>query len=204
MSWHPQYAVHPGVQMMVSWEASLGEKTGRSLAEWVELLSERGPQETAERRAWLKRDHGLGTNYCTHIVDRAEGRGEEWAVPAKYLETAVQYVDDLYAGGKAGLRPLHDTLIRLGLSLGGDVRICPCKTIIPMYRNRVFAEIKPRSRTRIDLGYALGDTEASGRLEDTGGFAKKNRITHRIPITRPEDIDDEVRHWLAMAYERDA
>jgi hypothetical protein len=41
-------------------------------------------------------------------------------------------------------------------------------------------------------------------LIDTGGFAKKDRITHRIPITSLGDIDDEVKHWLQVAYERDA
>jgi hypothetical protein len=45
--------------------------------------------------------------------------------------------------------------------------------------------------------------KAKGRLIDTGGFAKKDRITHRIEITSPKDIDDEVKHWLKVAYERD-
>jgi hypothetical protein len=43
-----------------------------------------------------------------------------------------------------------------------------------------------------------------GRLIDTGGFAKKDRITHRIPLESPKDIDDEVKHWLKVAYDRDA
>lgn len=38
---------------------------------------------------------------------------------------------------------------------------------------------------------------------DTGGFAKKDRITHRIPISSPADIDDEVRRWLGVAYKMD-
>ena len=43
-----------------------------------------------------------------------------------------------------------------------------------------------------------------GRLKDTGGFAKKDRITHKMEITRLEDIDAEVKKWLAKAYEMDA
>ena len=79
-----------------------------------------------------------------------------------------------------------------------------CQTIVPIYRNHVIAQVKPATRTRIDFGFALGDTKANGRLIDTGGFAKKDRITHRIPITAPEDIDAEVRKWLKVAYDRDA
>lgn len=74
----------------------------------------------------------------------------------------------------------------------------------PLYRNHVFAQIKPATKTRIDLGFALKDTPATGRLIDTGGFAKKDRITHRIPISSLADIDDEVRHWLEVAYQMDA
>lgn len=47
----------------------------------------------------------------------------------------------------------------------------------------------------------------TGRLIDTGGFAKKDRITHRIPITSLDEIDeitDEVKHWLKVASDRDA
>jgi len=37
-----------------------------------------------------------------------------------------------------------------------------------------------------------------------GGFAKKDRITHRIPIAKLADIDDEVKRWLKTAYDKDA
>jgi hypothetical protein len=110
----------------------------------------------------------------------------------------------MYGGAKAALRPLHDRLITLALRLGPDVKVCPCKTIVPLYRQHVFAEIKPATRTRLDFGFALGDLKAERRLIDTGGFAKKDRITHRIPILRPADIDLEVERWLRKAYELDA
>jgi hypothetical protein len=41
------------------------------------------------------------------------------------------------------------------------------------------------------------------RLIDTGGFAKKDRITRRIEIRAKEDIDDEVKRWIRRAYELD-
>src|SRR5438309_781979 len=69
---------------------------------------------------------------------------------------------------------------------------------------RWIAELKPATRTRIDLGFALGDRPVVGRLIDTGGVRKKNRITRRIPITSLADIDDEVTRWLKTAYDLDA
>jgi predicted GTPase len=83
------------------------------------------------------------------------------------------------------------------------VKVCPCKTMVPLYRKHVFAQIKPTTRTRIDLGLALKGTKVPKRLIDTGGLAKKDRITHRIEITSVKDIDAVVKKWLKIAYEMD-
>jgi hypothetical protein len=201
------YGVHPGVAMMQKWVAELKGKTGRTLDEWLVLVRKEGPADDKGRRQWLKDEHGLGTNSAWWIAERASGNpdlGLADTDPDHYLKAAEGYVEAMFAGGKAGLKPVYDRLLELGLSMGDDVKACPCKTIVPLYRKHVFAEVKPTTRTRIDFGLALKDTKATGRLIDTGGFAKKDRITHRIPITGLADIDAEVERWLRKAYEMDA
>jgi hypothetical protein len=197
------YSVHPGVAMVQKTLGQLKEKTGRDFDEWIAFIHKEGPPTEKERRAWLKEAHGLGTNYAWWLAERAEGKGEEDGDPAAYLRAAAGYVEAMYAGPKAALRPIHDRILELAFTLGDDVKVCPCKTIVPLYRNHVFAEIKPTTRTRIDLGFALGDAKATGRLIDTGGYAKKDRITHRIPLASVADIDDEVTRWLNAAYDMD-
>jgi hypothetical protein len=68
------------------------------------------------------------------------------------------------------------------------------------------AYLKAATRTRIDLGLALKG--AKGRLPQrllaTGGAAKGDRITHRIPLSGAAEIDGEVLDWLRRAYELDA
>lgn len=198
------YGVHPGVLMTQKWVAELKQKTGRSLDEWLRYVKKEGPKDEKERREWLKSEHGLGTNSAWWIAERSLGKGTETDDPNKYLEAAEGYVENMFSGSKAGLRPIYDALLKLGLSIGKDAKACPCQTIVPLYRNHVFAQIKPTTRTRIDFGFALGDMKPKGRLIDTGGFAKKDRITHRIPIESLSDINDEVKHWLKVAYDRDA
>ena len=198
------YSVHPGVLTTQKWVETLPEKTGRSLDEWLRFIQETGPATEKERREWLKTEHKLGTNTAWWLAERSLGKGEEASDPEAYLTEALRYVEDMFAGGKAPLRPIYEELLKLGLSMGADVKACPGQTIVPLYRNHVFAQIKPTTKTRIDLGFALKDTPATGRLLDTGGFAKKDRITHRIPITSLAEIDDEVRRWLKVAYEMDA
>jgi hypothetical protein len=142
----------------------------------------------------------MGTNSASWLAERAEGKGGEDGDPEAYLRAAEGYVEKMFAGPKQSLRPIYDALLKLGLSVGKDVKACPCQTIVPLYRKHVFAQIKPTTQTRIDFGFAL---KATGRLIDTGGFAKKDRITHRIAITSLADIDDEVKRWLRHAYELD-
>jgi hypothetical protein len=197
------YSPHPGIAMVRKWIETLREKTGRSLEEWLRLIGEQGPPTEKERRDWLKAAHGLGSNSAGWLAERSVGKGEEDGDPELYLRYAVQYVDAMLAGREA-LRPVYEALLELGLSMGTDVKACPGKTIVPLYRHHVFAQIKPATKTRIDLGFALRDTPATGRLIDTGGFAKKDRITHRIPVASLADIDGEVRRWLRAAYDQDA
>ncbi len=197
------YGVHPGVLITQKWVAELKQKTGRSLDEWLRFVKKSGPKDEKGRREWLKQEHGLGTNAAGWIAEQADGKGTEFDDPDKYLKAAEGYVEEMFSGAKAALRPIYDQLLKLGLKVGKEAKACPCQTIVPLYRKHVFAQIKPTTQTRIDMGFALGDTKASGRLIDTGGFAKKDRITHRIPITSLADIDDEVKHWLKVAYDRD-
>jgi peptidoglycan hydrolase-like protein with peptidoglycan-binding domain len=197
------YSPHPSIAMVQKWLAELKEKTGRTLEEWLRFVKKDGPKDEKARREWLK-EQGLPTNSAWWIAERAEGKGFEGDDPEKYLEAAEAYVEKMFSGGKAGLRPIYNELLKLGLKVGKEAKACPCQTIVPLYRKHVFAQIKPTTQTRIDLGFALGDMKAKGSLIDTGGFAKKDRITHRIPISSLEDINDEVKHWLKVAYDRDA
>jgi hypothetical protein len=198
------YSVHPGVLMTQKWIGELKQKTGRPLEEWLKLIKKEGPADEKERRDWLREKHGLNTMIATWLAERSFGKGAEMADPDLYLESAERDVGKMFSGGKAHLRPVYDALLKLGLKTGKEAKACPCTTIVPLYRNHVFAQIKPTTQTRIDMGFALGDMKPTGRLIDTGGFAKKDRITHRIPITSLDEIDDEVKHWLKIAYDRDA
>ena len=203
------YSVHPGVAMVQKWIADLPAKTGKNLEQWIAFIRKEGPADMKERRTWLKEEHALGTNTAWWLAERAEGTGEMGLAeedPETYLQMAGQYVEDMFASGKAGLRPIYDKLLTAALGLADDVKACPCKTIVPLYRNHVFAQLKPTTRTRLDLGLALAKAEGKmpARLIDTGGLAKKDRITHRIALGSVDEIDDEVIRWLKTAYDLDA
>jgi hypothetical protein len=198
------YSVHPGLGMVEKWKNELPAKTGRSPDEWIALVKKSGPPTEKERREWLKKEHKLGTNSAWWIAERAEGKGAEEDSPEAYLEAADKWVAAMFSGPRVALRPLYDQLLKLAQSLGKDVKASPGKTIVPLYRNHVFAQIKPATNTRIDLGLALGNMKTPKRLIDTGGYEKKDRITRRIEVKSKVDIDGELTRWLKKAYEMDA
>jgi len=199
------YDVHPGVAMVQKWIAELKAKTGRSLEEWMAFVKKEGPKDEKSQREWLKIQHRLGTNAAWWIAARVAGKESEEDSPEKYLAAAPEYVEKQYSGKKGMLRPIYDELLRLGKSVAADVKACPCLTMVPLYRNHVFAQIKPTANTRVDFGLSL--THYKGklpkRLVDTGGRAKKDRITHRIEISDVKQIDDDVKKWLKTAYDLD-
>jgi hypothetical protein len=165
-------------------------------------MARAGEEGRAERREVSARvaeeQAQVAPNSAWWIAERAEGKGGDEDTPEVSLKAAVRYVEAQYAGPKEKLRPIFDELLELGKSMGSDAKACSCKTILPLYREHVFAQIKPTTNSRIDLGLAL--THYKGklpkRLIDTGGLAKKDPITHRIEITSPEQIDGEVKLLL--------
>jgi Domain of unknown function (DUF5655)/Domain of unknown function (DUF4287) len=200
------YDLHPSVAYVQAILANLEAKTGRSLEAWVALVRKAAPSEIRARIAWLK-EQGLGANQASLVARRAgAGPGQAFDdTPEGYLAAAPRYVDAQYGGKKAALRPLFERLVRQARGLGADVKVCPCETIVPFYRNHVFAEVRPFA-SRLDLGLALGDPaqvqDPWGRLKDTGGFGKRDRITHKLEITGEADVAEALT-WMELAYQRD-
>jgi len=199
------YSVHPSIAYTSAIIANFRKNTGKPIEDWVKLLKKEGIQGTKEQKDWLKTVHQLGNTQASMVVDHLAGKGADFTDAEAYLQIAPIHVETMYAGAKLALRPIHDRLVELARDLGSDVQICPCETIVPFYRQHVFGQIKPATKTRIDLGLALKNSKRklSNRLIDTGGLAKKDRITHRFALANLEDIDEEVIDWLRHAYELD-
>lgn len=196
----PVYDVHPGVAWMRRWMEGLKEKTGRSESEWRALVRKSGPEDPKACRAWLMKEHGLGSRDAWYFS--SDGDLMTWGTDdAAYLKMAPTYVDAMYGGNKAGLRPIFDALVKAGRALGDDVKISPCQTMVPFYRGYVFAEIHPTTRTRVDLFLALGGTPAKGRVKKSPRRTD-DRCTHVIGLESPADVDAEVERWLRAAYEK--
>jgi hypothetical protein len=49
------------------------------------------------------------------------------------------------------------------------------------------------------VGINLKGTPPTARLEPSGSF--NVMVTHRVRVSRAEDLDEELERWLRLAYE---
>ncbi len=203
------FDLHPSIAYLQAVIGNLPAKTGRDLAAWVTLARSAKLKDGKALGAWLKAQ-GLGGTQATLVAERALALpGHAFNdTPEGYLAAAAGYVDAQYSGKKEGLRPIFETILTWARKELPGVKVCPCETIVPLYREHVFAQLKPTTQTRVDLGLALGDPaqlkNPSGLLVETGGFAKKDRITVRIELKAPADFNAQAQAWLRAAFDRDA
>jgi hypothetical protein len=165
---------------------------GKSLGHWFAVIDASGLTKHNQVVAMLKADHGLAHG-AAHRVSLLARQRHDVGAGAPPDPTGV-----LYAGAKAGLRPLHDALLGEIRALGA-FDIAPKQGYLSLRRRKQFAMIQPSTTSRIDLGLILlAATPATGRLEPAAKF--NPLFTHRVRITAATDLNDELRGWLATAY----
>ena len=165
---------------------------GKPLDHWLAVIDASGLTKHNEVVAMLKADHGLahGAAHRLSLLARQRDHAD--------VAVSADPADALYAGAKAGLRPLHDALLGQIQALGA-FGIAPKKGYLSLRRRKQFAMVQPSTVSRIDLGLILpATTPADGRLEPAAKF--NPLFTHRVRITAVTDLDDELRGWLATAY----
>ena len=165
---------------------------GKPLDHWFAVIDASGLTKHNEIVAMLKADHGLAHGAAHRISLLARQRDEASAA------APPDPADALYAGAKAGLRPLHDALLSQIRALGA-FDIAPKKGYLSLRRRKQFAMVQPSTTSRIDLGLIMPTTTpATGRLEPAAKF--NPLFTHRVRVTAATDLDDELQGWIATAY----
>ncbi len=178
------------------WQAmvdNMPEKTGKALPEWFKLLKASGLTKHGELMKLLKGEHSLTHGYANSIAMMFRQELEGGAPTEKDLVSAQ------YAGDKAALRPIYDSLIKGIQQFGEDVEISPKKTYVSLRRAKQFGLIQPSTKTRVDVGINSKTLKAYGALEDSGSF--NSMCSHRVRLSSPADVNDQLLQWLEAAYE---
>jgi hypothetical protein len=189
-----KYLPHPGFAKEDAAKEKFAAQTGKPFDHWVALARKKGGG-AKEMRAWLREEHGLGSMNSWWVASVASSDGvSEYEEPEKL-------VDALYSGSHAALRPVHEKVVDAAIACGDDVIPTSCKTMVPIYRKHVFAEMRPVDGC-VELQLALGDdVPAKGRLLASDGRQPGDRLTHRVRLTKESEVDAELRGWMQRAYE---
>lgn len=164
-------------------------KTGKSLAEWKQLLGTKQFTKHSEAVNYLKTEHGVTHGFANTIVALSKDTG---ASPHDLV--ANQYK------GKEVLLPIYQKIHSIVSQLGPDVTITPKKTSVSFIRKKQFALITPATKTRADLGLKLAGEPLTNRLENSGPFG--TMCTHRVRLDDVNQVDEELIGWLRLAYEK--
>jgi hypothetical protein len=168
-------------------------KTGKTPDDFRVLAAEKGLTQYGDVMVWLKTDYGLGHGHANAMAQLLVNED-------KSKVSADDQLAEHFVGGKARWRPAYDALAAQICAFGADVTLSPNRSYINVQRGgKKFAIMEPSTTDRFDIGIKLKSAAPAGRFEAAGAW--NNMVTHRVRISDPAQIDDEVVAWLRRAYD---
>jgi hypothetical protein len=162
-------------------------KTGKTLAQLRDLIAESGLAKHGEVRAMLIERLGLGYGDANTLAHAAKAPAAAADDPA----------DAIYTGAKAGLRALHEAVMKK-IAAFGDFEIAPKKAYFSLRRKKQFAMIGPATKDQIEIGLNAKSLPPHARLKamPPGGMCQ-----YTARIASATEIDSALVGWIRAAYD---
>ena len=173
---------------------NIQKKTGKSFDELAETIHKSGLTKHGEIREYLKRELGLGhgdANSLVHAVLQSDGQR------AAEGKSGDQVLDEIYSGAKAGMRPIHEQLMK-EINRFGTFEIVPKKGYVSLRRKKQFAMIGPKTNTRFEVGINAREFKKNARLLEQ---PKGSMCNYIVRLNDAKEVDSELIAWLKSAYE---
>ena len=173
---------------------NIQKKTGKSLAELSTLVKSSGLTKHGEIRDMLKTTLGLGhgdANTLVHVVLQSDGTS---SAAGKSTDAVL---DEIYTGPKAGMRPIHDALMK-EINTFGDFEVVPKKGYVSLRRKKQFAMIGPKTNTRFEVGINARELPANPRLL---AQPKASMCQYVVNVADASEVNPELIGWIRTAYE---
>jgi len=167
-------------------------KTGKTPEDFRKLAKKKGLVKPREIVAWLKEEYGLGYGHAGaiyHVIAHADD----------VKASTEDRLKKLFAGKKVKWRTAYDVLEARVRKFGSDVEVAPNMTYINLCRSSKKFAIVHTTTDRLDIGIKLKGIASAGRFETAGSW--NAMVTHRVRVTDPKQIDQEVLAWLRQAYD---
>ncbi|HEX2619723.1 MAG TPA: DUF4287 domain-containing protein [Phototrophicaceae bacterium] len=178
---------------MEAYLATVKAKTGKTPEDFRRLAEEKGLTKHGDIIAWLKEDFGLGhghANAVAHVVLHEND-------PKVSDDDAIA---SHFSGTKAIWRKPYDDLLAKLKTFGSDLRVAPTKSYLSLLRKDGKFGVIQITAKRLDIGIKLAGAPFEGRYQEAGAW--NAMVTHRIQISDPAQIDDDLLTWLRQAYDK--
>jgi hypothetical protein len=139
--------------------------------------------------------------------DLGMGHGDANTLVHTYLNAAVgsasdpassdDVLDQIYAGPKAALRPIHDRLMS-AIDEFGDFEVAPKKAYISLRRKKQFATIGPATNTRVEVGLNMKGVKGTDRLIE---LPAGQMCQYKVKVTDTAEVDKELVNWIRQAFD---
>ncbi len=168
---------------------NLKAKTGRELSEWLQIVKKSGLTDKKPVMAFLKNEHGLGHFQAQKVFEQFTG--------TDLYENRESFIQKLFKS--AELMEQYGQLEREIKQLGKDVRVEPCKTYTPFYRNKQFAIVTVGASGQVMLGLNLPANFKHERFIRSKTPASE-RINFATYFDGGADIDEHIREVILQSY----
>lgn len=170
---------------------NLHKNTGKTLEQWIELVTKENFDKHGEIVKFLKEKHNFTHGFANLVAHKAKSSDAGSAKDTNDL-IAAQYQ------GKEHFKPIYDRLISEIMAFGDDIEIAPKNAYVSLRRKKQFATLHPATKTRFEIGINLKGQEPTGILE----AEKPNAMcSHKMKIADASEIDHEVLTWVKKAYD---
>lgn len=172
---------------------NIQKRTGKTLNQLFGEIDGSGRTKHGEIRDWLKAELGMGHGDANTVV--------HFYLKSKEAPSGAggggDVADEIYAGPKAALRPIHDAAMA-AIGKLGEFEIAPKKGYLSLRRKKQFAMIGPGTKGRLELGLNMKGVEGTERLltQPPGGMCQ-----YKVFLTTASEVDAELVGWLRTAYD---
>ena len=171
-------------------------RTGKSLDDLFAIIRASGLTKHGQKRDMLMIELDLGHGDANTLV-HAYKRFEDASGTTGGAGATPDVLDEIYAGPKAELRPIHERLMT-AIEQFGEFEIAPKKGYVSLRRKKQFAMIGPGTKTRVDVGLNMKGVPPTERLieQPAGGMCQ-----YKCGVSDADEVDAELVGWIRQAYE---
>jgi hypothetical protein len=171
--------------------ANIESRTGKTLNQLVAAIWATGLTKHGEMRVWAMDAFGIGHGDGNLLAHLARAPQPSEANPGGDV------LDEIYAGKKAHLRPIHEKLMA-AIEHFGDFEVAPKKGYVSLRRKKQFAMLGPKTNERFELGLNLkGDVrDARVKAQPPGGMCQ-----YIAALTAVSEVDAALVAIVKRAYD---